>query len=150
MDSVVTSIWESWRYSIGLSTVWAFKKEPAGTPLHQWWGTTEFLVSLDAEEGEQLLLSRNTCSYLKVEEGWQRRWRLHWKITVPSGVLWWSSIKFSHATWEELGLKMWVITFWLLLVTVLYYLLKYIVVSVLVTNEQQIELRIPHYATLTT
>ena len=38
----------------------------------------------------------NTCSCWKVEEdSWLRR-RLHWKITMPSARLQWSSVKLSH------------------------------------------------------
>lgn len=56
MDTSGASTLQSSPCTNRLSPVWSSKKSPVRTPLCQWWGTTDCLESVAAQEGEQVLL----------------------------------------------------------------------------------------------
>lgn len=71
MGSVTTSILHSWPWTIRLSPVQSFEKKPVRAPLCQWQSTAE-----------RLQRESNFYCLLKCQ-----RWRLHWKMTLPSAML---------------------------------------------------------------
>jgi len=67
MDTFGASTLQFSPCTIRMSLVWSSKKNPVRTPLCQWWGTTDCLASVAAEEGEQGLLGWEYVPFLKGE-----------------------------------------------------------------------------------
>jgi hypothetical protein len=88
MNSVATSTLQSCPQSIRLHHVFVpSRRKPLRTLLCWSWGTAECWVPVAAVKGEQLLVGGCECSCSKVKKDSLQRWILHWKITVPSGML---------------------------------------------------------------
>lgn len=76
-----------------------FISQPAGTPLHRWWGTAKHCLPVVTEEAEKVL-GKNTCPWPKVEEYCCQKWRICWKRNCFSnGVIKFCEM-FTCLTWK--------------------------------------------------
>jgi len=106
MDHGTTRTLKSWPHSVKFSPVCSLDRQPVRTTWYRWWSTKHH-VPVSAEEGEQLVPDRNTCTCSKVMT--QNKNRTHYDLTYISiyteisvGTSPWRRPTRSPQSWREI------------------------------------------------